>query len=420
MDLMHGLLRKKNKKMPTLLQINSVANTGSTGHIAEDIGRLAIANGWKSYIAYGRKALTSQSNLIRIGNKFDVLWHVFMTRFFDLHGLASRRATKKFIQQIEQIKPDVIHLHNIHGYYLNYKILFNYLAKCGKPVVWTMHDCWAATGHCSHYTFVKCIVWQSDRGCKHCSQKKGYPTSILFSNAAYNFKQKKRYFNLLREDQLTIVTPSKWLSDEIGKSHLGHYKRIVINNGIDLDIFKPVENTEQGNKKIILGVASVWDERKGLEDFIKLSNLLNADEEIILVGLSEKQIESLPKDKNIHGIRRTESQRQLAELYAKAICFVNPTYEDTFPTTNLEALACGTPVITYRTGGSTEAVDEATGFVVEQGDIKSIREYITAIENTGKPYFSQSCQSRAENLFNKIERFDEYINLYNQVIEKNE
>ncbi len=402
--------------MPTLLQINSVANTGSTGHIAEDIGRLAIAQGWESYIAYGRKAFPSQSYLVKIGNKLDHLCHFLLTRFFDLHGLASRSATKKFIKQIEKLNPDVIHLHNIHGYYLNYKILFEYLSKCGKPVVWTLHDCWAITGHCSYYSFAKCTAFQSEGGCKHCSLKKNYPKSILFSNAAYNFAQKKKYFNLLDQNQLTIVTPSQWLSDEIAKSYLGHYKTVVINNGIDLDVFKPAEKSAPNNKKIILGVASVWDERKGLADFIKLSDLLNKDEQIVLVGLSKKQINLLPKDKNICGIQRTESQQELAELYSKALVFVNPTYEDTFPTTNIEALACGTPVVTYRTGGSPEVVDEATGFVVEQGDVQGIRNCISKIEQSAKEAFIKPCRSRAEKLFCKQDRFEQYIELYNKMI----
>lgn len=402
--------------MPTLLQINSVANTGSTGHIAEDIGRLALASGWESYIAYGRKALPSQSKLICIGNKFDILWHVFVTRLFDLHGLASRRATKKFIKQIEQIKPDVIHLHNIHGYYLNYEILFKYLAKYGKPVVWTMHDCWPITGHCAYYSFKNCNKWSDGTACKKCKHKKSYPHNIFFSASHYNFIHKEKSFNILGEDQLTIITPSKWLSDEIAKSHLGHYRRVVINNGIDLEVFKPVETVVQDNKKIILGVASVWDERKGLADFIKLSNLLNEGEEIILIGLSEKQIESLPKDKNIRGIRRTESQNELAELYSKAICFVNPTYEDNFPTTNLEALACGAPVITYRTGGSTEAVDEQTGYVIEQGDIQGIRNCLSKIELSDKDTLKHICRIRAENMFGKQDRFSEYIELYRNLI----
>ena len=180
--------------MPKLLQINTVINSGSTGRIAEDIGKLAMQNGWESYIAFGRNPRPSASHVIQIGSRFDVLWHVLVTRLFDLHGLASRRATKKFVRQIEKIRPDVIHLHNIHGYYLNYKILFRYLVKSGTPVVWTMHDCWPVTGHCPHYTFAKCVVRTSEKGCRRCPQKRRYPASLLFSNAAYNFRCKKTYF----------------------------------------------------------------------------------------------------------------------------------------------------------------------------------------------------------------------------------
>ena len=403
--------------MSTLLQINSVANTGSTGHIAEDIGRLAIANGWESYIAYGRKALPSQSHLIKIGNKLDILWHVFVTRFFDLHGLASRRSTKKFIRHIEQIKPDVIHLHNIHGYYLNYKVLFTYLNKSGIPVVWTLHDCWPITGHCAYYSFKNCFNWMNGKLCKHCIQKKAYPRTFLLSASYYNLKCKKKYFNKLRKNQLTIITPSKWLCSEIGNSYLSKYNRKVMNNGIDLDVFKPISSQNATNpKKLILGVASVWDERKGLADFLKLSDLLQDDEEILIIGLTEKQILILPRDKRIRGICRTESQTMLAKIYSEALVFVNPTYEDNFPTTNLESLACGTPVITYRTGGSPESVDEATGFVVEQGNIEAIRECISIIKNKGKSYYSNACRCRAEKLYDKKSRFNDYLDLYKDIL----
>lgn len=405
--------------MPKLLQINTVINSGSTGRIAEDIGRIAIANGWESYIAFGRNPRPSASHAIRIGSRLDVLLHVVATRLFDLHGLASRRATKRLVRQIERIRPDVIHLHNIHGYYLNYKILFRYLAASGTPVVWTMHDCWAATGHCPYYTFVQCIVWQSERGCRRCPQKKSYPKSILFSNAAHNFRCKRKCFNLLPESQLTIVTPSRWLSDEIGKSYLGHYRRTVINNGIDLDIFKPsMDKNDAAEKFVILGVASVWDERKGLADFIKLADLLREDEEIVLVGLSEKQMLALPKDKRIRGIKRTESQEELAALYSAALCFVNPTYEDTFPTTNLEALACGTPVVTYRTGGSPEAVDEKTGFIVEPGDMAAVLACVRKIEDARKSAYQEHCVALARELYDKGRNFLEYIKLYKSCIEE--
>ena len=408
--------------MPKLLQINTVINSGSTGRIAEDIGRIAIANGWESYIAFGRNPRPSASHAIRIGSRLDVLLHVLATRLFDLHGLASRRATKRLVRQIERIRPDVIHLHNIHGYYLNYKILFRYLAASGTPVVWTMHDCWAATGHCPHYTFVQCIVWQSERGCRRCPQKKSYPKSVLFSNAAHNFRCKRKYFNLLPESQLTIVTPSRWLSDEIGKSYLGHYRRTVINNGIDLEIFKPSEPPSPArigrlkNKKIILGVANVWDERKGLADFIRLSRLLRDDEAIVLVGLNGKQTGMLPE--NITTIARTESQAELAQWYSAAAVFFNPSVEETQGLTTIEAMASGTSVIVYNCTACPEAVDEKTGFVVEPGDMAAVLACVRKIEDAGKSAYQEHCVARARELYDRCRNFLEYIEIYAKCVVK--
>lgn len=408
--------------MPTLLQINTVVNSGSTGHIAENIGKYVLSQGWESYIAYGRNPRPSASKLIRIGNKFYVLFHVLVTRLFDLHGLASRRATKKLIDDIKRIKPDVIHLHNIHGYYLNYKILFSYLAESKVPVVWTMHDCWAATGHCPYYTFVRCLVWTTKEGCKRCPQKKSYPKSLLFSAAAYNFKCKKKYFNLLDKERLTIVCPSQWLADELGKSYLAQYRRFVVHNGIDFDVFHSSNEMSCSNlcttKAIILGVANVWDSRKGLEDFIALSKNIGDTYQIVLIGLSKKQQELLPS--NIVGIQRTESQQELAKWYSRALVFVNPTYEDTFPTTNLEALACGTPVITYRTGGSPEAIDEKTGFVVEVGNVSGLKNAIEKIALLGKVAFTEHCIKRATELFGKERFTNNYLDVYHNALNINE
>ena len=400
--------------MPTLLQINTVINSGSTGHIAETLGNLAIADGWESYIAFGRNPRSSASHAIKIGNRLGVLLHVLVTRLFDLHGLASRGATKRLVRQIEQIKPDVIHLHNIHGYYLNYKILFKYLVKSGTPVVWTMHDCWAATGHCPHYTFVKCIVWQTPKGCEHCPQKKGYPSCKLFSNVAHNFKSKRKYFNLLAENQLTIVTPSKWLSDEMGKSFLGHYPRKVIYNGIDTEIFKPYPADINQEKKIILGVASVWDERKGLNDFIELSKLIDDDYEIVLIGVNDKIIKGFPE--NIKGIKRTESKEELARWYSKALCYFNASVEETFGMTCAEAQACGTPVIAYNSTAIPETFSEKTGALVETRNIYQVFEAIKTIEKNGKAFYSSECRKLVIEKFDEKKNFKEYINLYNSII----
>lgn len=403
--------------MPTLLQINTVINSGSTGHIAEELGKLVMEKGWKSYIAYGRNPRPTNSIPIKIGTKLGVYSHVLLTRIFDRHGFGSYFATKKLIKNIKKIKPDIIHLHNIHGYYLNIEVLFTYLRTLDIPIIWTLHDCWSFTGHCSHYTAVNCNKWKSS--CFLCPQKKQYPKS-LFDNSKKNYKDKKGLFTGLKN--LTLVTPSIWLAEEVKKSFLKEYPVKVIHNGIDLNVFKPIEDKQNlisgtNKRKIILGVASVWNDRKGLRDFIELSKMLSDDEEIVLVGLTEKQIASLPKNNHITGIRRTENQTQLAELYSRAIVFVNPTYEDTFPTTNIESLACGTPVITYKTGGSPEIIDDNTGFIVAPHEINELRNCVTKVEQIGKEAFSNACRLRAEKHYNNITNFKKYLELYTSLSE---
>lgn len=394
--------------MPTLLQINTVINSGSTGHIAEELGKLVIQNGWESYIAYGRNTRPSFSKIIKIGSKISIYFHVLITRLFDLNGFGSYFATKKLIKEIDKIKPDIIHLHNIHGYYLNIKVLFEYLKKINTPIIWTLHDCWSFTGHCSHFTAVQCNKWQSV--CYRCPQKKQYPKSF-FDNSKRNYRNKKIIFSDIKN--LTIVTPSKWLADEVKKSFLKHYNIKTINNGIDLKVFKYTQKVFT-EKKIILGVASTWTDRKGFYDFIELSKLLYEDEIIVLIGISNKQKELLPK--NIVGILRTENQQQLVEWYNRAMCFLNLTYEDTFPTTNIESLACGTPVITYRTGGSPEILDKNTGFVIDEGDIQGVRNCISKIEQMGKQKFIYSCCTHSKNYFNKENNFEKYIKLYKELV----
>lgn len=401
--------------MLKLLQINTIINSGSTGHIAEAIGKLAIENGWVSYIAYGRNPRESTSIPIQIGKQFDILFHVFVTRVFDLHGLASITATKCFIKKIKKIKPDLIHLHNIHGYYLNYKLLFKFLAKYGKPVVWTMHDCWAATGHCPYYTFVQCVVWTFERGCKHCPQKKIYPSSYLFSAAQYNFNSKKKYFNLLEQKQLTIICPSVWLAGEFKKSFLKNYNIKTIFNGIDTNIFCPKE-TEKQEKNIILGVASVWDERKGLNDFLALSKLLKDDEEIVLIGVTENIIKSLPT--NVKGITRTESKEELVKWYSKALVYFNASIEETFGMTCAEAQACGTPVIAYNSTALPETISEKTGILVEPKRVEKVYEAIQEIKLKGKFFYSAECRTRAVDLFDEKKNFQQYIDLYSELIKK--
>lgn len=398
-----------------VLQINSVCGIGSTGRIATDIHDLLIKQGHESYIAYGRDLSKSCDTSIRIGSKIDNYMHVALTRVFDKTGFGSKRATREFIEKVENLEPDIIHLHNIHGYYINIELLFDYLKKTNIPVVWTLHDCWSFTGHCAYFDYANCDKWLT--ACYDCPQKSSYPTSRLFDNSTKNYQIKKDTFTDV--ENLTIVTPSKWLARLVEKSYLQEYPIKVINNGIDLNVFKPTpgyfrENNRLENKFVILGVASMWDRRKGFKYFIELSKMINDDEMIVLVGVSEKQKAKLPQ--NIIGITRTNNTHELAEIYSAADVFVNPTLEDVMPTTNIEALACGIPVITFSTGGSVESVDNQTWAVVGKGDLDGLKNEIINIKNGNKKYQKNNVIQRAKSNYDKQERCVDYINQYKVMI----
>lgn len=400
-----------------VLQINSVCGIGSTGRIATDIHNILIEQGHESYIAYGRDLQKNCDSSIKIGTKLDNYTHVVKSRILDMHGFGSIKATKQFIKEIDKINPDIIHLHNMHGYYINIEILFDYLKKVDKPLVWTLHDCWSFTGHCSHFDYIGCDKWQNE--CHDCPQKKSYPSSIIIDNSRNNYKIKKELFTGL--NNLTIITPSKWLADLVKKSFLKVYPIKVINTGIDLDVFKPKESSFREvynikDKFIILGVATAWSRNKGLDCFIKLSQIIIESEVIVMVGLTEKQLKKLPR--NIIGIARTNSVKELAEIYSTVDVFINPTLSDTFPTTNLEALACGTPVITFDTGGSPESIDESCGFIVEKGNLEELKKKIRIVKDRGKSRYIEKCSQRANLDFNKNDRFKDYVNTYLDSISK--
>ena len=400
-----------------VLQINAIVNSGSTGRIAEDIGKVLIANGHESYIAYGRGMRPSNSQLIRIGNQKDILFHVLKTRLFDRHGFGSKKATIELIQAIDKIKPDVIGLHCIHGYYINIKVLFEFLQASKIPVVWTQHDAWAFTGHCAYYDSINCEKWKT--GCYSCPQKAKYPSSYVLDQSKRNYQDKKKLFNSV---PIQFITPSFWLSNEMKSSFLKDHPIKVIHNGIDLKTFKPVDSDflikfKIINKKVILGCASIWSNRKGLGDFLKLKVLLGNNYQIVLIGLSKEQMKELPD--GILGITRTESVEELAAWYSLAEVFVNPTYQDNFPTTNIEALACGTPVITYDTGGSPEAIDLLTGRVVEKGDVNGLKQAIEQFAKVNQTLLKTNCRKRAELLFDKNNCYLDYLNIYESIVENN-
>lgn len=405
--------------MSKIFQICVEGNTGSTGTMAESIGKHAIAEGWESYIAHGRFTRPSKSRIIKIGNSLGILVHGLQTRFFDRHGLGSKQATRKLVEQIKKINPDIIHLHHLHGYYINIEVLFNFLSTSNIPVVWTFHDCWSITGHCSHFDFIGCEKWKTE--CNHCPQIKEYPASIFIDRSKENFHLKKSLFNSVTN--LTVVSVSNWLNNIVGNSFMGDLPRKVIYNGVDLNIFSPdvLNNNvrkkfDVGGKFLILGLATTWSKRKGLKDFIELSKHIDKDKIIILVGLSKSQIKTLPH--NIIGIQRTESQQELRDLYVACDVFMNLSVEETFGLTTAEALACGTPAIVYNATASPELVDVNTGIVVEKQDIQNLLLAIDEIKSKGKSYYSGACRSRAINLFDKDVRFNEYLELYKNILKK--
>ena len=404
--------------MKKLLQINITANWGSHGKIAEGIGQAAIKQGWQSYIAYGRWANPSTSNLFHVGSSWDEMRHGIASRLLDNHGLMSQKATKSLLQFVGNVNPDIVHLHNIHGYYLNYPLLFQYLRLHDVPVVWTLHDCWSFTGHCAHYEFIGCEKWKTH--CAECPQKGAYPKSLLLDRSYRNFEQKKEAF--LSLNRLTLVPVSQWLQSQLQQSFFKHTPTRLIYNGIDTNVFSKQTEVSWIKEKygipahcaIVLGIASNWY-RKGLPDFLQLASLLPPSIRIVLVGLT-KQEQKLAARAGIVGISRTDNLHELCSLYSVANVYFNPTWEETLSCTNLEAMACGTPVVTYNTGGSPETVTAGTGLVIEKGDIQTAAIEIGRLCQQPATTFEDVCRQRIVRHFNKEDRFSEYLELYSKIL----
>lgn len=393
-----------------VLMINSVCGIRSTGRICTDLAEVLEREGHECKIAYGREVVPVkyQKYAVRIGSELGVKLHAGLSRIFDDAGFHSWFATKKFIRWIEKYDPDVIHLHNLHGYYLHIGLLFRYLKTCNKKIIWTLHDCWAFTGHCSHFTYVGCKKWKT--GCFHCIQKDRYPKSIFFDRSKKNYCLKRQLFTGI--PNMTVVTPSDWLAGLVKQSFLKEYPIHTINNGIDLTVFKPTsgnfrEKYHLLDKKVILGVASGWGERKGFYDFIKLAKLLDDDYRIVLVGVNEEQIKVLPK--NIIGIKRTNNTNELAEIYTAADLFLNLSVEETMGLVTVESLACGTLALVYKKTALSEFVDCNTIFGMDNLDLCLVVDLIN--KYSGKASKFESCLNRAK-CFNKTNKFMEYISLY--------
>ena len=346
--------------MTVYAHINTVPN-GSTGGIMMKEHRELLDAGQDSYAFWGRGRAAEGEREMRFATDWEVRLDGVKTRLDGKAGFHSKAATKRLLERLDEIKPEVVHLHNLHGYYVNIEMLFEWLAARDCRVEWTLHDCWAFTGHCAHFTYAKCAQWKSRCAYgKSCPQLDTYPKTYSKRSCAWNFEQKKRLFNLLPAERMKLITPSHWLEGLVKQSFLAKYPIEVRHNTIDTSVFKPTpsgfrERYGVGDRFMILGVASPWTERKGLGDFVRLAGELDSEKyAIVLVGLNEKQMKALPA--NVIGLRRTDSPQELAGIYTAADVFFNPTVEDNFPTVNLEAEACGTPVVTYDTGGCGETI----------------------------------------------------------------
>lgn len=392
-----------------IVQINTSCGVGSTGKICVGISQVLTNNNIENYILYSSKS-NGYDLGIKCSNDMYIKCQAIKSRLFGNYGFNSKKSTRKIIEKLDEIKPDIVHIHNIHGHDCNLEMLFMYLKNNPIKVIWTFHDCWAFTGYCTYFDMVKCNKWKNY--CERCSQRKKY--SWIYDNSKKIFEKKRQMFNGI---DLTIVTPSKWLADLVKQSFLKYCQVRVINNGIDLNVFKPYnsdfrEKYELFGKKIILGIAFGWDKRKGLDVFIKLAQRLQEGYVIVLVGTDYTIDKQLPS--NIISVHRTQNQLELAKIYSSADVFVNPTREENYPTVNIEALACGTPVITFDTGGSPEIIDNTCGSVVKCDNIEELeKEIIRLCSNIN--YSVEACLNRAKE-FDKNERFKEYLELYKTII----
>ncbi len=400
-----------------IVQINTVCGTGSTGKIAVDLYHIADSAGYTPMIAFGRGTAPENIKSFKIGNSLDFGCHVLVNFFLGKSGFGSKIVTKRFLKWLDHINPDILHLHNLHGFYIHVGMLFEYIKSHNIPVVWTLHDCWPLTGQCAFFDYACCDKWRS--ACHHCPiYRSDYPYSLFRDNSRQNYIMKRSAFTGVKN--MTIVTPSKWLAEIVEKSYLREYPVKVIPNGINLEIFTPNSSVNPTNTfslpKIILGVANVWSKRKGLDFFLKLSGMLGGSYQIVLIGLSKKQQSQIRSKygNRITAITRTADQTELASWYQRAYVYVNPTLEDNFPTTNLEALACGTPVITFNTGGSPESLTNECGIVVEKGNMEKLKEAILSLEKKTE-ITSSSCREQALN-YNRNVCFKKYLKIYSDIL----
>ena len=396
--------------MMKILQINTVCGNGSTGRIAVEIQKYCEKKGISGCVLYGRKCKNAPQSSVLTQSKQEFYVNAFRARLFDNEGFGASASTKRIINYIREYEPDIIQLHNLHGYYINLKMLFQYLKEYGKPIVWTLHDCWAFTGHCTHYAYYNCNKWKSE--CEHCIQKKEYPKSYFMDRSKVNYITKKNIFSAM--ENLTLVVPSMWMQSQVKSSFLSKYNVKVIYNGIDLEIFKKNKTSlkkELGleNKIILLGVADGFGKKKGIDNFIRLYSLLDHSRySMILVGLKENQIAELPK--GIIGIKRTTTQDELVQLYSIADLFLNLSREESMGLVTVEALACGVPVLVNNATALPEIVEESgCGIIVDYDNMEQAAHIISREEFL--EISEADCRKYAKK-FDKATKYQQYYDLY--------
>lgn len=397
-----------------IFQLNTFCGVKSTGRIALEIAKLVEADGGECRIGYGVPELSADAKeyAYRIGTPLERKVHGAMRKLLDAEGYGSYAATQKLIQEMKSFSPDLVHLHNIHGCYLHLSSLFAYLRDSKLPVVWTLHDCWPFTGHCAYFDYSGCERWQT--GCYDCPQQRNYPVCIGLDGSHRNYRHKKKWFTQLND--LTFVAPCEWMLQPLSKSFMGKYPARVIPNGVNLDVFKPTDSDLRfryslDGKMICLSVASEWDARKGLPYLCEAAKKMGESYRFVVIGLEKKQTALLPA--NMIGLERTANVEELAAWYTAADCFVNPTLEDNMPMVNLEALACGTPVAVFHTGGCPEAIDDDTGRVVPQGDLEALCAAIESLASE-KHQRKEACLKRSQS-FDCKRTFQTYLDLYKEL-----
>lgn len=396
--------------MKKLVQINTVCNS-STGQIMHDIQAEAVNHGYDAISFVGRRKAYTDLKCEKFGNPVSFWSHVALNTLFDCQGYGSYFATKRLVRRLREEKPDIIHLHNLHGYYLHLPLLFRYLKTEFKgKLFWTFHDCWPFTGHCPHFVIAECDKWKKE--CYKCPQKMSYPISFFFDLSSRNYENKKRMFTSVND--LTVITPSEWLKHLVEESFFKSFDVHTVHNGIDTDIFYPYRDSQKtreildkynipDNRKILLGVAGIWEARKGLDKFIGLSDLVGDDYIIVLVGLNKHRIKSMPG--NIIGIERTENKVDLAVLYSMAHIFINPSMEESFSLVTVEAMACGTPVIALGTSAVKELVDTDCGIILKENRVEDYIEAVKEIEAknlSGRMIAQKALRYRKEYMTGKV------------------